>query len=98
MSRSLFNRFEKRQTEPVYLKWKITTTPISLSADEYLCSGDLITIDPLNDIQKNAFYVLTTTLIIESDDSFFKNPVNALSFVRFRNPTLHTTNRPDLKL
>ena len=98
MTESFFDIFEKTQHKPICLEWTICPDSLSVCFEEYLFSGDLITVKQNIGVQKNAFYILTTNSIIESSDSVFKNPVNAIVMARLRYPRLKKVDIPSQEL
>lgn len=98
MQSSLFDEYERRQSESVRLNWILRSEPVAVAPAEYLHSGELITVHPSHETQNSAFYVLTTKYLIESSDAGFKSPVNALSTLRLRHPRVKKVAKPELGL
>lgn len=98
MKTSLFNIYEKSSKYPVCLNWYACPEFITISDDEFLHTGELITIEEYREIQKNSFYVLTTKCFIKSKDGIFNNPINAEAILELSNPRLSKVDRPKLNL
>ncbi len=99
---SFFDLLESKQPSPTTFAWFTLTSSPSIHEDDYICTGELITLGESHTQLDKKTYVLTVDRLIRCDCTFHsdykQNLTSAVSMLPLRNPRLRKIEERDLCL
>ena len=97
MNNSLFDSFEFREVNPIYLKWEPIKESFKIDPEEVLYKEFLVTIEGKEQNSIRRLYTLTKNSLIESEKEISGNEFKYTSILKLRNPRVLKIQRIDVE-
>jgi len=102
LDNSFFNVLESKQPKPTLLSWSYIPETITLTNEDYIYAGDLITLGDSHTKLEKSTYILTINRLIKCENPITDNPINKplkiLASLALSNPRLYKIEERDLRL